>query len=179
MLQANQQPRLDIHEPGDTTKAELLFELLEEYGMTFLPWQQLVLRRWLAEDENGNFTNLDCGLSVPRQNGKMLHEMTEIPTTAGWKKMKDIKIGDYVFGDDGKPTKVIAKYEPNEENYPDVTYKTSGDKAEELKTQLKAEGADIAALLTAAGATKVTGVRRLDASFASPVISSITKVFIL
>ena len=69
-LVANQTPRIDIYEPGDTTKAELLFELLEEYGMTFLPWQQLVLRRWLAEDENGNFTNLDCGLSVPRQNGK-------------------------------------------------------------------------------------------------------------
>lgn len=69
-LVANQQPRLDIYEPGDTTKAELLFELLEEYGMTLLPWQQLVLKRWLAEDEDGNFTNLDCGLSVPRQNGK-------------------------------------------------------------------------------------------------------------
>ena len=70
MLKANQQPRLDIYQPGDTTKAELLFELLEEYGMTFLPWQKLVLERWLAEDNEGRFVNLDCGLSVPRQNGK-------------------------------------------------------------------------------------------------------------
>ena len=70
MLKANQQPRLDIYQPGDTTKAELLFELLEEYGMTFLPWQKLVLERWLAEDDEGRFVNLDCGLSVPRQNGK-------------------------------------------------------------------------------------------------------------
>ena len=70
ILKPSMTPRIDIYNPGDTTKAELLFELLEEYGMTFLPWQKLVLRRWLAEDENGNFTNLDCGLSVARQNGK-------------------------------------------------------------------------------------------------------------
>lgn len=69
-MKPNQNPRIDIYQPGDTTKAELLFELLQEYGMTFLPWQQLVLRRWLAEDEDGKFVNLDCGLSVPRQNGK-------------------------------------------------------------------------------------------------------------
>lgn len=69
-MKANQTPRIDIYQPGDTTKADLLLELLEEYGMTFLPWQQLVLKRWLAEDETGKFVNLDCGLSVPRQNGK-------------------------------------------------------------------------------------------------------------
>lgn len=67
---ANQKPRLDIYSPGNTEKAELLFELLDEYGSKLLPWQKLVLRRWLAEDEDGKFVNLDCGLSVPRQNGK-------------------------------------------------------------------------------------------------------------
>lgn len=66
----SQKPRIDVYLPGDTHKAELLFELLDEYGMTLLEWQRLVLRRWLAEDENGNFTNLECGFSVPRQNGK-------------------------------------------------------------------------------------------------------------
>lgn len=66
----NQIPRIDLYSPGNTEKAELLFELLDEYGMTLLEWQRLVLRRWLAEDEDGNFVNLDCGLSVPRQNGK-------------------------------------------------------------------------------------------------------------
>lgn len=65
-----QTPRIDIYLPGDTAKAELLFELLDEYGMRLLDWQKLVLLRWLAEDELGNFTNLDCGLEVPRQNGK-------------------------------------------------------------------------------------------------------------
>ena len=56
--------------PGNTDKAELLFELLDEYGTDLQEWQRFVLRRWLAEDENGNFVNLECGLCVPRQTGK-------------------------------------------------------------------------------------------------------------
>lgn len=66
----NQVPRIDIYQPGDTTKAELLFELLEEYGEPLLEWQKLVMRRWLAEDDDGKFVNTECGLSVGRQNGK-------------------------------------------------------------------------------------------------------------
>ena len=67
---AGQEPRLDIYRDGDTRKAELLFDLLDEYGTPLHEWQKLVLRRWLAEDDDGKFVNLDCGLSVPRQNGK-------------------------------------------------------------------------------------------------------------
>jgi hypothetical protein len=66
----NQIPRIDIYQPGNTDKAELLFELLDEYGDPLLEWQKLVLRRWLAEDEDGNFVNTECGLEVSRQNGK-------------------------------------------------------------------------------------------------------------
>lgn len=66
----NQKPRIDIYQHGDTRKAELLFELLDEYGTPLIEWQKLVLRRWLAEDKDGNFVNLECGLTVPRQNGK-------------------------------------------------------------------------------------------------------------
>lgn len=69
-MKANQTPRIDIYQPGDTQKAELLLQLLDEYGTSLLPWQRLVLKRWLAEDKKGNFVNLRCGLSVPRQNGK-------------------------------------------------------------------------------------------------------------
>lgn len=69
-MEASQTPRIDLYVPGNTEKAELLFQLLDEYGTKLLPWQRLVLKRWLAEDEKGNFVNLKCGLSVPRQNGK-------------------------------------------------------------------------------------------------------------
>jgi len=34
---------------------------------------------------------------------------TQIPTTEGFKAMKDVQVGDYVFGPDGEPTCVVAK----------------------------------------------------------------------
>ena len=40
--------------------------------------------------------------------GKALALDTEIATPAGWTTMGDIQVGDEVFGEDGKPTKVIA-----------------------------------------------------------------------
>jgi hypothetical protein len=42
-----------------------------------------------------------------KRAGKALCIETDIPTTKGWKKMKDIHVGDIVFGLDGKETKVI------------------------------------------------------------------------
>ena len=39
--------------------------------------------------------------------GKALSIDTKIPTPCGWKTMGDLKLGDTVFGSDGKPCKVI------------------------------------------------------------------------
>jgi len=44
-------------------------------------------------------------------SGKLLDLDTPILTKSGWKTMGTIHPGDYVFGDDGKPTKVIAESE--------------------------------------------------------------------
>lgn len=41
-------------------------------------------------------------------NGKALALDTPIPTPSGWTTMGDIRVGDYVFDDAGKPTKVLA-----------------------------------------------------------------------
>lgn len=41
--------------------------------------------------------------------GKALSLDTPIPTPNGWKTMGDLKVGEMVFGKDGKPTKIIAK----------------------------------------------------------------------
>lgn len=46
-----------------------------------------------------------------RKNGKALSLDTEIPTPDGWKLMSDIHPGDYVFGQDGKPSKVLVESE--------------------------------------------------------------------
>jgi hypothetical protein len=46
---------------------------------------------------------------LPRQTGKMLSLDTKIPTPTGWTTMGDLKIGDIIFGRDGKQSKVIGK----------------------------------------------------------------------
>lgn len=70
----NQKPRLDYYRNGDIWLADKTIRLLEAYGIDLKPWQKLVLYRWLAveldEDGNWKWVNPDCGLLVPRQNGK-------------------------------------------------------------------------------------------------------------
>ena len=46
-----------------------------------------------------------------RRAGKALALDTPIPTPSGFKKMEDIHVGDYVFGQNGKPTKVTFESE--------------------------------------------------------------------
>lgn len=70
----NQKPRVDIYKDGDLWLAIKTIELLEHYGVKLLPWQKSILYRWMAvePDDQGNWkwVNTDCGLLVPRQNGK-------------------------------------------------------------------------------------------------------------
>ena len=70
----NQKPRLDYYRNGDIWLADKTIRLLEAYGIKLLPWQKLVLYRWMAveldEDGEWKWVNPDCGLLVPRQNGK-------------------------------------------------------------------------------------------------------------
>jgi len=47
--------------------------------------------------------------------GKAVPNYTEIPTPNGVKKVGDIKVGDYVFGKNGKPTKILAVYPQKEQ----------------------------------------------------------------
>lgn len=49
-------------------------------------------------------------VQMPPQHGKALPVDTPVLTTIGWKKHGDLQPGDYVFGDDGKPKKVIANF---------------------------------------------------------------------
>lgn len=70
----NQKPRIDIYKNGDIWLADKTIQLLEYYGIQLLQWQKAILYRWMAveQDEFGNWkwVNTDCGLLVPRQNGK-------------------------------------------------------------------------------------------------------------
>lgn len=42
--------------------------------------------------------------------GKSQPDDTLIPTPTGYRRLKNIKVGDYVFGDDGNPTQVLGVY---------------------------------------------------------------------
>lgn len=70
----NQKPRLDFYKNGDIWLADKTIRLLEHYGIELKPWQKAVLYRWMAmelnEDGQWVWVNTDCGLLVPRQNGK-------------------------------------------------------------------------------------------------------------
>lgn len=70
----NQKPRIDIYRNGDIWLAAATIELLEEYGIVLLPWQKSVIYRWLAVEQDATgkwvWVNPECGLLVPRQNGK-------------------------------------------------------------------------------------------------------------
>lgn len=66
----NQKPRIDIFNDGDIELAERVIKLWEHYNKPLLPWQKATLRRWMATDAEGKWSNPDCGLSLPRQNGK-------------------------------------------------------------------------------------------------------------
>lgn len=48
-------------------------------------------------------------ITVPFRHGKALEVNTPIPTPEGFKKIKDLNPGDYVYGEDRKPVRVIAK----------------------------------------------------------------------
>lgn len=54
--------------------------------------------------------------------GKALSLDTKIYTPDGYKLMRDIKVGDYVFGRDGKPTKVRAVYDHHEVEMYRITF---------------------------------------------------------
>ena len=48
---------------------------------------------------------------IPRKNVKALALDTDIPTVDGWKKMRDVHVGDAVFGKSGQPAKVLYESE--------------------------------------------------------------------
>lgn len=48
--------------------------------------------------------------SAPTGIGKRIADYTPIPTPDGWKTVGDIQVGDYIFGKDGKLTKVLKLY---------------------------------------------------------------------
>lgn len=73
------------------------------------PWQVFILTTlfgWVKPDGKRRFRR--AYVEVPRGNGKALAADTWIPTPTGFKRMADLKVGDQVFDEKGKPCNVTA-----------------------------------------------------------------------
>lgn len=62
------------------------------------------------------------GINLMTGGGKSIPNNTLIPTPNGYIKMGDIKVGDYVFGSNGKPTKVIGVYPQESREVYEITF---------------------------------------------------------
>lgn len=74
------------------------------------PWQCFFLAvsfGWIRrKDQLRRFREIYA--EIPRKNSKALALDTPVPTPDGWKTMGDLNVGDFVFGPDGVPCRVIA-----------------------------------------------------------------------
>lgn len=78
-------------------KRQLQYELPHLYGFKLYTWQKEFIN-------SHNKANLLC---ASNQIGKAVKDDTPIPTPMGFIKIGEIKVGDLVFGRDGKPAEVI------------------------------------------------------------------------
>lgn len=66
-----QTPRVRVaHARAAKSFGDLASELAADYGLVPDEWQETVLEDWLSADRSDKWKYLNCGLTVPRQNGK-------------------------------------------------------------------------------------------------------------
>lgn len=58
-------------------------------------------------------------------SGKALHEDTLIPTSKGFKNVSEVSVGDTLFDENGKETKVLGKYQPMTEDHYQLVFDNS------------------------------------------------------
>lgn len=72
------------------------------------PFQKAMLQVVFGFVDDNNYRQYNEVFEmISRKNGKAVSLDTEIATPSGWKKMKDIEENDFVFGQDGKMSKVL------------------------------------------------------------------------
>lgn len=73
--------------------------------------QEFILGSLFGWYRNGIRRFRRCYIELGKGNGKACHLETPIPTPDGWRRFGDIRPGDYVFHQSGKPVQVIAESE--------------------------------------------------------------------
>lgn len=88
-------------------------DVLAEYGKKLYQHQEEGIKFLLSR--NGCILADDMGL------GKVLANDTPVLTPNGWVKNGLLKVGDFVIGSNGKPTKILGVYPQPEKNFYNIT----------------------------------------------------------
>lgn len=102
---------------------------IDNFEFKTKPFQHQIEFMQYALDKNKFLLGDEQGL------GKALTMESKLYTPDGFILMKDVKVGDYVMGDDGKPTKVLAVYPQGEVDIYRVEF-TDGSSVECCKEHL-------------------------------------------
>jgi phage terminase large subunit-like protein len=81
------------------------------HGVPFdlLTWQDKIIRDIFGTVKEDGYRQYNTAyIEIPKKNGKQLALSTPIPTPDGWTTMGDIKVGDKVFDEMGRPCNVVA-----------------------------------------------------------------------
>ena len=94
-----------------------------------LPWQEKIIRDLFGTiKENGYRQYNYAYVEIPKKQGKQLSLDTLIPTPSGYVEMGDIEVGDNVFDENGKVSKVIAISEIDDrENAYKISFRNGED----------------------------------------------------
>jgi len=81
--------------------------------LSLQPWQLFIVYNLLGFFFRGTAERRykEAFIMVPRKQGKALALDTPIPTPRGWKEMRDVHVGDYVYSTTGEAVEVIAESE--------------------------------------------------------------------
>src|SRR5215472_7428103 len=94
---------------GDYQSSELL-EWAPQFGYDLDPWQEWWLTEACGTRPDGKWAALEHMLICSRQNGKNpIQCSADILTTDGWTTIGEIQPGQYVYGADGEPVRVVAR----------------------------------------------------------------------
>ncbi|SFS05919.1 terminase TerL endonuclease subunit [Anaeromicropila populeti] len=80
-------------------------------GLPFdlLPWQDKIIRDVFGTVKANGYRQYNTAyVEIPKKNGKQLEVNTVIPTPDGFTTMGNLKVGDFVLDETGKPCHVVA-----------------------------------------------------------------------